>query len=122
MTFAELERWAWPEVEEAQRNLPDDLAELARKVPVALCATTDQATALELGADLLGLFEGESFAEEGATTGSAPGRISLFLEPLWEYSGHDPEQFREEVRVTYLHEFGHYLGWDEDELEARGLF
>ncbi|MEX2043899.1 MAG: metallopeptidase family protein, partial [Opitutus sp.] len=22
---------------------------------------------------------------------------------------------------TYLHELGHYLGWDEDELTARGL-
>jgi len=29
--------------------------------------------------------------------------------------------YREEVRVTYLHELGHYLGWDEDDLTARGL-
>ena len=27
----------------------------------------------------------------------------------------------EEVRITYIHEFGHYLGLDESELEARGL-
>jgi len=25
------------------------------------------------------------------------------------------------VRITYLHELGHYLGWDESDLEARGL-
>jgi predicted Zn-dependent protease with MMP-like domain len=31
------------------------------------------------------------------------------------------EVFRDEVRLTYLHELGHYLGWDEDELAARGL-
>jgi predicted Zn-dependent protease with MMP-like domain len=25
------------------------------------------------------------------------------------------------VRVTYLHELGHFLGWDEEDLAARGL-
>lgn len=24
-------------------------------------------------------------------------------------------------RLTYLHELGHYLGWDEGDLERRGL-
>ena len=27
----------------------------------------------------------------------------------------------EEMRITYIHEFGHYLGLDESELESRGL-
>ena len=27
----------------------------------------------------------------------------------------------EEVRITYIHEFGHYLGLDESERESRGL-
>jgi len=27
----------------------------------------------------------------------------------------------EEVRITYLHEFGHFLGWEEHEMEQRGL-
>jgi len=25
------------------------------------------------------------------------------------------------MKVTLLHEIGHYLGWDEDDLEKRGL-
>jgi predicted Zn-dependent protease with MMP-like domain len=29
--------------------------------------------------------------------------------------------FRKEVRLTYLHELGHYLGWDEDQVAAHGL-
>ena len=33
----------------------------------------------------------------------------------------DVEIFRDECRLTYLHELGHYLGWDEDDLTARGL-
>ena len=32
-----------------------------------------------------------------------------------------PAAYREEVRITYLHELGHYLGWDEDEVAERGL-
>jgi predicted Zn-dependent protease with MMP-like domain len=29
--------------------------------------------------------------------------------------------FRAEARLTFLHELGHYLGWDEDQVSARGL-
>ena len=27
----------------------------------------------------------------------------------------------EEVRVTLLHELGHYLGWDENDMERYGI-
>lgn len=50
-----------------------------------------------------------------------PPQILLYLTSLWEFSGEDPEIFRDEVRVTYLHELGHYLGWGEDDLAQRGL-
>jgi predicted Zn-dependent protease with MMP-like domain len=33
----------------------------------------------------------------------------------------DETAYREEVRVTLLHEFGHFLGWDEADLFDRGL-
>jgi predicted Zn-dependent protease with MMP-like domain len=33
----------------------------------------------------------------------------------------DEGYFRDEVRTTFLHELGHYLGLDEDELAVRGL-
>ncbi|NCC93758.1 MAG: hypothetical protein EOM10_10815, partial [Opitutae bacterium] len=29
--------------------------------------------------------------------------------------------YRDEVRVTYYHELGHYLGLEEGDLEERGL-
>ncbi len=48
-------------------------------------------------------------------------RIRLWLENILDYSDGDPEMFREEVRTTLLHEIGHVLGWDEDEVEDRGL-
>ena len=47
--------------------------------------------------------------------------ILLFLENLWDFAGEDEEIFRQEVRTTYLHELGHYLGLEEIDLEERGL-
>ena len=40
---------------------------------------------------------------------------------ILDYCGEDLPTFDEEVRITYIHEFGHYLGLDEFELESRGL-
>jgi hypothetical protein len=73
----------------------------------------------ELKGDELGLFEGPSAMEE-ADAGDLP-RIRLFLMNLWEWTDRDEQDFRDEVGTTFLHELGHYLGWDEDELIERGL-
>ncbi|MEP2775781.1 MAG: metallopeptidase family protein [Luteolibacter sp.] len=69
--------------------------------------------------ELLGCFEGSSLIDDPDP--SAPARIRLFLENLWDYAGNDEQDFRDEVGTTYLHELGHYLGWDEDEIAERGL-
>jgi len=50
-----------------------------------------------------------------------PPQILLYLENLWEFAEGSEDVFREEVERTYLHELGHYLGWDEDDVAARGL-
>ena len=71
--------------------------------------------------DTLGLFVGPEFAYEETTTLPLPPQIILFLENLWDLAEADEEFFREEVRTTYLHELGHYLGLDEDDLFDRGL-
>ena len=69
--------------------------------------------------DTLGLFTGAKFAEEGNVP--LPSQIVLFLENIWDVAEGSEEVFREEVRTTFLHELGHYLGLDEDELTGRGL-
>jgi len=33
----------------------------------------------------------------------------------------EEDAYREEVRITFLHELGHYLGLDEGDLSERGL-
>ena len=72
-------------------------------------------------ADILGLFTGSAHGEELSLDNPAPPQILLYLENLWDFAEEDLEIFRDEVRLTYLHELGHYLGWDEDQVAARGL-
>ena len=55
------------------------------------------------------------------TEQALPPQILLFLDNIWDYAEADEEIYRDEVRLTYLHELGHYLGWDEDEIAERGL-
>ena len=69
--------------------------------------------------EILGCFEGSSLIDDPDP--STPARIKLFLENLWEHAGREEEDFRDEVGTTYLHELGHYLGWDEEEIAERGL-
>ena len=71
--------------------------------------------------DTMGLFEGCTFAEEPLCNDTLPPRIRLFLDEIMKEADGNDEAFREEVRVTYLHELGHYLGLSEDELWERNL-
>jgi predicted Zn-dependent protease with MMP-like domain len=48
-----------------------------------------------------------------------PDKITIFAEPLLQ-DFPDPEELREEIRVTVLHEIAHYFGMDEDEVEDLG--
>jgi len=108
------------EVEATLAALPKPLLERAEKLPVTFERQPNadlQADGIE--PDTLGLFTGPEFADEG----NVPllPQIILFLENLWDFAEGDEEIFREEVRTTFLHELGHYLGLDEDEIAGRGL-
>ena len=106
----------------AQRRLPADLRALARGVRVHYPATPAPDVLREgFPPDLLGLFTGTPHGAELAETNPTPPQILLYLDNLWDFAGGDPAAFAEEVRVTYLHELGHFLGWDEEDLAARGL-
>ena len=110
------------EVARTIEALPKALRQKARELPVT-CEVYPSAELESEGvaSDTLGLFVGEPWAEAGSTASPLPGQIILFLENLKDYTEGDPEAFGEEVRTTYLHELGHYLGLDEDELSVRGL-
>jgi predicted Zn-dependent protease with MMP-like domain len=110
------------EVERLLEKLPPDLQAKARVIPVTFeSVPTSEMEADGIAPDTLGLFIGEEFAH-GSTGGEAlPAQILLFVGNLWDFSEADDALFRREVRKTVLHELGHYLGLNENELEARQL-
>jgi len=110
------------EVAAAQRELPADVRKAAREVPVRF-EPRPHPDLLKEGfePDLLGLFSGSPVGTELSTDALEPPRIHLYTANLWDYAEEDVEAYRDEVRLTYLHELGHYLGWDEDQVADRGL-
>jgi len=72
--------------------------------------------------ELLGCFSGRPLTERGGgdTWSVLPPTITLFRLNLARLAG-DREELERELRITLLHEIGHYLGLDEDDLAERGL-
>ena len=122
MNPAELTAIAAATVGAAQRQLPAQIRPLARSVPVHYEHTPATDVLAEgFPSDILGLFTGSAHGMELAHDNPAPAQILLYLDNLWDFAEDDVEIFRDEVRLTYLHELGHYFGWDEDDLASRGL-
>lgn len=120
--FERLTKLAADTVGGAQRQLPPDIRPLARGVPVHYERLPDASVLADgFPDDILGLFVGNPTGTELSHDQPAPPQILLYLENLWDFAEGDEDIYREEVRVTYLHELGHFLGWDEDQLAARGL-
>ncbi len=105
-----------------QNQLPATVRAVAREVPVC-CEARPHATLIADGleADLLGLFVGDEHGAELSEAQPLPPQILLFLDNIWDLAAADEANYRAEVRLTYLHELGHYLGWDEEEIAQRGL-
>ena len=123
MDFPQLAAAAQQVVTAAQRRLPPEVRAAATAVPVCYEPWPNDAILAEgWEPDILGLFVGhEHGGELRDDPAPLPPQILLFLENLWDYAEGDVAVFRDEVRLTYLHELGHYLGWDEDEVARRGL-
>lgn len=121
MRVIHLREVAEAEVGRILRELPEEVAGPMGHCAIRLLGRWQE---LEPGAgpedELLGLFEGAPWGQVGEA-GEGPPCITLFLETIWEESGGEMEAFCEEVRITLLHEIGHYLGWSEEEVEKRGL-
>ncbi len=117
-----LRRIAEYEVESAIDALPNEIRREAETVPLVLEGRpTEDMLGPDIDEDILGLFVGEPLADRGTTLDPLPAQIFLFLENIWEYGEGSVDGYREEVRITYLHELGHYFGWDEDDLAERDI-
>ena len=69
---------------------------------------------------LYGIYEGIPLPERSLLDPPVlPDKITIFAEPLLQ-DFPDPEELREEIRLTVLHEIAHYFGMDDDEIEDLG--
>ena len=100
-------------VRAALDELPPHLAEALRNLAVIVEDENPD------DPDLLGLYHGVPLTERGDVAGLPPDTISIYRIPL-EESFPDPDELRDEIRITVLHELAHYFGIDEDRLEELG--
>lgn len=68
------------------------------------------------GVPLLGIYRGVPRTERTVYTWVAPDVIAIFRKPILRVC-RTRCQVAQEVRLTVLHEFGHYLGLDEAAVE-----
>jgi len=102
-------------------RLPPELRNAAREVPVCFEDYPDDALVDDgLDPGILGLFVGAPRHEHAHDPGPPP-QIILYLENILDECEDAGTTFEEEVRRTYLHELGHYLGLDEQALAERDL-
>lgn len=111
---------ATEEIEATLAELPAPLQARALKLPVTFEPAPNAGLQKEgIAPDTLGLFSGAEMADTENEV--MPAQITLYLLNIWDFSEENPEIFREEVRTTFLHELGHFLGLDEADLADRGL-
>ena len=108
-------------VEDALKEIPKRFRKEMRNVAVVV---EDEPSAelldeMEMEPDevLFGLYQGTPLPERGATYGNTlPDRISIYQIPIEEACEND-RAIKECVAETVIHEFGHYFGMSEEEIE-----
>ncbi len=72
---------------------------------------------IEPGDTLFGLYQGTPLPERSWGYGNTlPDRISIYQRPI-EDACDDEDEIRDCVAETVIHEFGHYFGMSEEEIE-----
>jgi predicted Zn-dependent protease with MMP-like domain len=94
-------------------ELPPDLARALENIAVVVEDEHPE------DPDLFGLYHGVPLPERGDMSGQLPDKISIYRIPL-EESFPDPDELRDEIRITVLHELAHYFGLDENRIAELG--
>jgi len=113
-------------LEDALAALPEPIRRYLANVAVtveAIPADDDLlGTSPPLSPQSLGMFRGSSLGQKGSTDpwSHFPSSIVLYQRNL-ERAVRSREELVREIGVTLVHEVGHFLGLDEDQLWERGL-
>jgi predicted Zn-dependent protease with MMP-like domain/Flp pilus assembly protein TadD len=108
--------------EAALEELPPRARQLLTQVPI-LISDRPALSDVETGLDprLMGVFSGSALPDVSSVGGGPQlSQIVLFRRNL-ERAAPDDDELREEIRLTLLHETGHFFGMSEDDLEQVGL-
>ena len=100
-------------VRAALDSLPPDITDALRNVAVIVQDENPD------DPDLFGLYEGVPLPERSDHAGAPPDTITIYRRPL-ECDYPDPKDLQHEIRITVLHEIGHYFGLDEERLAELG--
>jgi predicted Zn-dependent protease with MMP-like domain len=108
-------------VEEALREIPRRFRKAMRNVAVVVEDEPSQEILDEMeveeGDTLFGLYQGTPLTQRGWGYGnSLPDRISIYQRPI-EDACDDEDEIRDCIAETVIHEFGHYFGMSEEEIE-----
>ena len=97
-------------VEEALRRIPKRFRQKIENVAIVVEAEPPQP-------NLLGLYQGQSLAADSffRAGGEQPPRISIYRGPILRLC-ESPEEVVQEVYDTVVHELGHHVGLDDDEM------
>jgi len=109
-------------VAEALDGLPRQFHRSMRNMAVIVEAAPSRALLEAMGLwpdhTLLGLYHGVPLPERGYSYGNVlPDRITIFQQPI-EALCRTPEEIKDVVRETVIHEVGHYFGLDDTRLEG----
>ncbi len=113
-------------LEDALEALPEQIRRYLGNVAVTvedIPADDDLLAATPpLSPQSLGMFRGSSYGQKGSSDpwSHFPSSIVLYQRNL-ERAVRTREELIEEIGVTLVHEVGHFLGLDEDQLWERGL-
>ncbi len=108
-------------VEDALRDIPRRFRDAMANVAVVVEEEPSAALLAEMGVGpddhLFGLYQGIPLPQRGWSYGNAlPDRISIYQIPI-EDACEDEDEIRDCVAETVIHEFGHYFGMSEEEIE-----
>jgi predicted Zn-dependent protease with MMP-like domain len=117
----ELSRTASRVTKDIISRLPPELRSKLSAAAIVLQTRPDKHQIAEgIENDCLGLFTGPSL-RDGDQGSPLPPQIILFLENIRAEAQDSGRSYREELRRTFLHELGHYLGLEEDDLALRDV-
>jgi predicted Zn-dependent protease with MMP-like domain len=108
--------------EQALKELPERARKLIENVPI-LVVDLPARDEVEQGLDprLLGLFTGTAHSDSALLGGAPQGTQILLFRKNLERMALDADDLREQIRITLLHETGHFFGMSEEALAEVGL-